>query len=58
MPCDEVRLQPARVVLVQRAADDLLHLAVVEVDARPEERPALSVGHSSQRVTVRGDGIS
>ena len=42
---DEIGLEMTRVVLVQRAADDLLHLAIVQVDAWAEERSAACLRH-------------
>ena len=45
MPCDEIRLELTLVVFVERAADDLLDLPVMQVDARPEKRPAARWGH-------------
>ena len=40
MPCNKVCLELTLVVFVERAADDLLDLAVVQVDAGPKERVA------------------
>ena len=45
MPCDKVCLELTLVVFVERAADDLLDLAVVQVDARSERRFATGRGH-------------
>ena len=49
MPCDKVCLELTLVIFVERAADDLLDLPVVQVNARPEERPAARLGHHERR---------
>lgn len=43
VPCNKVRLEVARFVLAEGAADDLLHLAVMQVDARAEKRSTARV---------------
>ncbi len=45
MPCDEVRLELALVVFVERPADDLLDLSVVQIDTRAEKGPAARMCH-------------
>ena len=45
MPCDKVCLELTLVVFVERAADDLLHLTIVQVDAWAEERSAACLRH-------------
>ena len=43
---DKIRAQRGRIV-AQRAADNLLHLAIVEIDAGPEHRHKLTGRMSS-----------
>lgn len=43
IPRNEVRFEMARIIFVESAADNLLHLAVVQIDAWAEERFATCV---------------